>query len=111
MKRICPDERLKEAPSLVTAVFCGANGRLVGVPKLHGAWSTLEDADAWISENFEVRYVVDYRKPHRMPLADFSFGGRAIVCVTGDFLYYEDNAYWSFVDLDQKQVVRVWALA
>lgn len=110
MERICPDERLKGAPSLITAVFCGNNGHLSGAPKLSNGWSTLEDADAWISENFDVKCVIDYRKPHRMPLIDFHFGGRAIVCVTGSFLYCENDAYWSFAELDYNQVIRVWVL-
>ena len=108
MKRLEPSRGLLNAPSLVTAVVCGLTTGVRGIPKLNNGWASLYDADQWISENYTVKYVIDYRRGYRPLLEQFHLEGRAILCVTCNFIFYESDRYWAFTDLEDHQVIRAW---
>lgn len=110
MIRMDPAKELVQEPALVSAVTMALGEKPKNAPELNNGWASLEAADAWISQNLMVRSVVDYRKPFRPKVQDFSMTGRAIACVVGSFVYVEGNQYWSFEDLAMRSIIRVWII-
>lgn len=119
MKRILPDDVFRKLPCSVVAVGCAlkltdkdaVNG--LKSPKLHeDGYLSLNDMNTLIRANLSVVKRENYRRGERPILRDFchGFGGRAVVCLEGHYIYVEGGNYYSFFLNGDCKVVAVWYL-
>ena len=113
IKRMDPDARFTECPCSIVAVGT-AIGRMP--PKPDGlredGYLTLAGMNTFCRSLLPVRRMVRYKRSERPTLKAFleGNGGKAIVCVTGHFLYADRKTYWSFLRNAKDKVIAAWQL-
>ncbi|MBQ6129722.1 MAG: hypothetical protein IJI51_08690 [Lachnospiraceae bacterium] len=116
MKRIDPQNSLKELPCSVCAVASALDGVLPEdtdfyISKLKdNGYASLTLANAYICNHLKVKRRDSFKRGLRPKLKNLHFGGRAIVCVYGHYIYLDHEDYWSFYNNEDDEVVAVWEL-
>lgn len=118
MKRIIPDSKYRRRPCSVVAVGCAMRASQEALTALTSpdlkpdGYLSLNGMNALVRANLSVRRRVNYKRGMRPCLRDFchSFNGRAVVCVTGHYVYVEGGDYYSFFYNGSDEVISVWIL-
>lgn len=109
MKRIIPDDILKNLPCSNVAISC-ALGKYLKLPTTRkDGYMTLKDNNKYIRDYLDVKRYKYFKKAERPKLTDLSLN-KAIVCVYGHYIYLEKDHYWSFFDNTNDLVVAYWEL-
>ena len=66
----------------------------------------------YIREHINVRRKVYYKRTERLTLKEFlsENKSRAIICVTGHYIYADEDTYYLFFNNDNNEVICVWYL-
>ena len=60
--------------------------------------------------NLPIKKRINYKRGERPKLKDLHLLGKAIVCVYGHFVYLDHEAYWSFFNNEEDEVVSLWVI-
>ena len=118
MKRILPNAMYRRKPCSVVAVGCalGASSdalTALTAPELRSdGYLTLDGMNRLIRAHMAVKRRFKYSRGDRPTLREFchAFSGRAIVCVTGHYVYVEGGDYYSFFYNGKDEVISAWIL-
>lgn len=118
MKRIVPDNIYIDKPCSVVAVGCALRASsdaltALTAPELRSdGYLTLDGMNRLIRAHMVVRRRIKYSRGQRPTLREFcyAFSGRAIVCVTGHYVYVENGNYYSFFYNGKDEVISAWIL-
>ena len=119
MKRIVPDRIYRGLPCSVVAVGCalgiGSSDALRALysDSMHrDGYLSLNGMNALVRKNMKVIRRTNYRRGERPCLRDFchGFDGKAIVCVSGHFVYVDNGNYHSFFRNGDDDVIAVWEI-
>lgn len=127
LKRIVPDRIYAGMPCSVVAVGCAMKltdirdvkdlfgAALTGQygPKLHeDGYLSLDGLNGLIRAYLSVKRRVSFKRGERPTLRDFThgFGGRAVICLEGHYIYLEHGKYYSYFLNGDDKVVEVWYL-
>lgn len=120
MKRIVPSDIYRGLPCSVVAVGCALKIasrdalRALTSPLLHGdGYLSLDGMNRLVRANMAVKRRRNFRRGERPCLRDFchGFDGKAVVCVSGHFVYVENGNYYSFFKNGNDEVIAVWEVA
>ena len=121
MKRITPKSIYRGAPCSVVAVGCAigiaARERLGALysPSLHSdGYLSLNGMNELIRANTSVVRRVNFKRGQRPVLRDWAhkhIGTKAVVCVSGHFVYFDGRDYHSFFWNGGDEVISVWEIA
>ena len=120
MRRISPGQLFKNRPCSVTAVGCALG--ISTLEAVEGLYSHDLHADGYLSldgmnrlvrANLSVVRRSDYKRGERPCLRDFcpAFKGKAIVCVSGHYVYVCNGNYHSFFRNGDDEVITVWEVS
>lgn len=119
MRRHTPDKIYRGEPCSVVAVGCalkiGAREALRSLrsASLHDdGYLSLDGMDRLVRANLAVVRRRKFKRGQRPCLRDFchGFSGKAVVCLTGHFVYVEGGDYWSFFWNGDDEVISVWEI-
>ncbi len=118
MKRIRPDAMYRRKPCSVVAVGCAMRASKEALttltsPELRSdGYLSLDGMNRLIRAHAAVERRFKYSRGDRPTLREFchSFDGRAVVCVSGHYVYVENGDYYSFFYNGSDEVISAWIL-
>lgn len=111
MKRVKPDENLRELPCAMVAVACARNTSEADTDvSMRDGYVSLPSMNKYARRLLNVRRQVKFKRGERPLLKDLHFPGKAIVCVLGHYIYLEGETYYSFFKNSGDEVVCLWEL-
>lgn len=119
MKRHTPRSMYRRRPCSMVAVGCALKCadenalKALKSPLLRpDGYLSLDGMNRLIRGNLSVKKRVNFKRGQRPILRDFchGFSGKAIVCVSGHYVYVEGGDYWSYFWNGEDEVISVWVI-
>ncbi len=120
MKRREPDPIFKGLPCSAVATGCAMQiANRSGIDALKSpllkedGYLSLKGMDTLVRQNLAVLKRINYRRGERPILRDWAhdnLGQKAIICVTGHYIYFDGKNYWSYFWNGSDDVVSVWMI-
>ena len=117
MERIIPADIYENKPCSFVALGCAmddygyTDSEIYESAKLRAdGYLTLDEMNRYIRDHVNIRKKVYYKRSIRKTLKDFLSDNksRAIICVTGHYIYADGSIYYSYYDNFKDEVVCVW---